>query len=172
MKFEPLDFHACCRSIFWNVLTSEPYHPYLTNNFWTSHHTMLYKQQGKFLLLQTCGFCLYKVLLSLSPHRTNFRFSSESLSPRFKSYKTPKKLVFFYSLRNLFVNTKTNWISEYIKDNFLKRFYLFSLRETGREEEREGEKHQCVVASCVLPTEDQAHKPRHVPWLGIKPAAL
>ena len=30
---------------------------------------------------------------------------------------------------------------------FKKRFYLFIFRERGREGEREGEKHQCVVAS-------------------------
>ena len=33
--------------------------------------------------------------------------------------------------------------------SFLKRFYLFIFREKGREGEREGEKHQCVVASHV-----------------------
>ena len=32
---------------------------------------------------------------------------------------------------------------------FLKRFYLLIFRERGREKEREGEKHQCVVASCA-----------------------
>ena len=30
--------------------------------------------------------------------------------------------------------------------------YLFIFRERGREEEREGEKHQCVVASYTPPT--------------------
>ena len=43
--------------------------------------------------------------------------------------------------------------------NFLKRFYLFLLRERGREGEREGEKHQCVVASHVPPTGDVACNP-------------
>ena len=37
-----------------------------------------------------------------------------------------------------------------------KRFYLFILRETGKEGKGEGEKHQCVVAS-------------HVPQLGTWP---
>ena len=36
------------------------------------------------------------------------------------------------------------------------RFYLFMFIQTGREREREGEKHQCVVASCVSPTGDLA----------------
>ena len=48
----------------------------------------------------------------------------------------------------------------YIKDLsihnlFFLRFYL--VLEKGREGEREGEKHQSVVASCVLPTGDLAH---------------
>ena len=33
---------------------------------------------------------------------------------------------------------------------------LFIFRERGREGEREGEKHQCVVASCALSTGDLA----------------
>ena len=40
-----------------------------------------------------------------------------------------------------------------------KRFYLFIFRERGGEEEREGEKHQCVVASHTPPTGDLAHNP-------------
>ena len=36
-------------------------------------------------------------------------------------------------------------------------FHLFIFREGGREEEREGEKHQCVVASHAPSTGDLAH---------------
>ena len=36
-----------------------------------------------------------------------------------------------------------------------KRLYLFIFRDW----EREGEKHQCVVASHTAPTEDLAHNP-------------
>ena len=39
------------------------------------------------------------------------------------------------------------------------RFYLFIFRETGKEREREGKKHQCVVASHAPPTGDLAHNP-------------
>ena len=39
------------------------------------------------------------------------------------------------------------------------RFYLFILRERGGEGEREGKKHQYVVASCVPPTGGLAHNP-------------
>ena len=46
---------------------------------------------------------------------------------------------------------------------FFKRFYLFIFRERGREGEREGGKHQCVVASCTPPTGDLAHNPGMCP---------
>ena len=45
---------------------------------------------------------------------------------------------------------------------FKKRFYLFIFRE-GREGEREGEKHQCVVASHMSPTGDLARNPGMCP---------
>ena len=44
-----------------------------------------------------------------------------------------------------------------------KRFYWFIFRERGREGERKGEKHQCVVASCMFPTEDLACNPSMCP---------
>ena len=55
---------------------------------------------------------------------------------------------------------------------FFLRFNLFIFRQWGREGEREGEKHQCVVASH-LPAPPLTHwgpgpQPRHVPWLGIE----
>ena len=57
---------------------------------------------------------------------------------------------------------------------YFKRFYLFIFRDRGREEEREGEKHQCVVASCAPPTEDLAHNPGMYPdrELNQRPFAL
>ena len=43
---------------------------------------------------------------------------------------------------------------------FFKDFiYLFIFTQRGREGEREGEKHQCVVASCALPMGDLARNP-------------
>ena len=45
---------------------------------------------------------------------------------------------------------------------FFKIFYLFIL-ERGREGEREGEKHQCVVASCLPSTGDLACNPGMCP---------
>ena len=48
--------------------------------------------------------------------------------------------------------------------DFLKRFYLFIFREREKEGEREGEKHQCVVASHVAPYYlGPGLQPRHVP---------
>ena len=38
-----------------------------------------------------------------------------------------------------------------------ERFYLFIFRERGREGERDGEEHPCVVASCMPPTGNLAH---------------
>ena len=40
---------------------------------------------------------------------------------------------------------------------------LFIFRQRGREREREGEKHQCVVASYVLPSGDLACNPGMCP---------
>ena len=45
---------------------------------------------------------------------------------------------------------------------FLNIYYLFIFR-TGEGREKEGEKHQCVVVTCMLPTGDPAHKPGMCP---------
>ena len=59
---------------------------------------------------------------------------------------------------------QVNTLHVYLKTSFFfKRFYLFIFREKGREGEREGEKHQCVVASQVPPTGEPGLQPRHVP---------
>ena len=46
---------------------------------------------------------------------------------------------------------------------FFKFFYLLIFRERGKEGEREGEKHQRVVASHTLPTGDLTHNPGMCP---------
>ena len=49
------------------------------------------------------------------------------------------------------------------------RFYLFIFRERGRQGEREGEKHQCVVASHAPPSRDLAQNPGVCPdWESIQ----
>ena len=50
--------------------------------------------------------------------------------------------------------------------------FLFIFRESGREGEREGEKHQSVVASHTPHHWGPGLQPRHVPWPGIRPVTL
>ena len=50
--------------------------------------------------------------------------------------------------------------------------YLFIFRQREREGEREGEKHQCVVAPYTPPNWGPGPQPRHMPCLGIKQATL
>ena len=45
---------------------------------------------------------------------------------------------------------------KYLQTYFLKDFIYFIFRQKGKEGEREGEKHQCVVVSCAPPTGDLA----------------
>ena len=47
------------------------------------------------------------------------------------------------------------WCNQIIHLFFLKKRFIY--RQMGREGEREGEKHQCVVASLAPPTGDLAH---------------
>ena len=61
----------------------------------------------------------------------------------------------------LFPHLKFSVIFKFIL--FFKRFYLFIFRQRGREGEREGEKHQCVIASRATPTGDLAHNPGMLP---------
>ena len=49
---------------------------------------------------------------------------------------------------------------------FFLRFYLFIFRERGRERERDGEDHQCAVASRTPSAKDVAHNPGMCPdWV-------
>ena len=59
-------------------------------------------------------------------------------------------------------------------DFIFKDFILFIFRQRGREGEREGEEHQCVVASHVPPTGDLACNPGMCPdWeLNQRPFGL
>ena len=62
------------------------------------------------------------------------------------------------------------WISiEKLLSPFIKKwFYLLTyFLDRGREGERGGEKHQCMVASCA-PYRGPGLQPRHVPWLRIE----
>ena len=59
-------------------------------------------------------------------------------------------------------------------NEFFKRFNLFIFRQVGREGEREGEKHQCVVVSYMPPTRDLAYNPGMCPdWeSNLQPSGL
>ena len=46
---------------------------------------------------------------------------------------------------------------------FLKKFLFIYFRQRGKKREREGEKHQCVVASCAPPTGNLARNPSMCP---------
>ena len=74
-------------------------------------------------------------------------------SPSFVYFDTSMRLQTQVHLQqNLWACAPREWH----KSGFLKRFYLFIFRERGREGEREGEKHPCVVASRTPPTRDAA----------------
>ena len=59
-----------------------------------------------------------------------------------------------YLLLNAFVNLKFYLL-------YFKKLFIF--RERGREGEREGKKHQCVIASCTSPPGDLASNPGMCP---------
>ena len=61
---------------------------------------------------------------------------------------------YFFSLLYFLRVENANLSSSLSSFFFLFRFYLFIFRERGWEGDREGEKHQCVVASDVPPTGD------------------
>ena len=58
----------------------------------------------------------------------------------------------------------------YFELHFFLRFTYFL--ERGREREKEGEKHQCVVASCTPPTGDLAGNPGMWPDCESNPPPL
>ena len=61
------------------------------------------------------------------------------------------KLIFTFKVS--FLQIAYSWVLIFLKD------FIYLFLEKGGEGEREGEKHQCVVASCALPTGDLACNP-------------
>ena len=86
-------------------------------------------------------------------------FSPEGLRCLFLPFSAP--IFSFLSLGTIFKILQCNIpnIKFSIFNHFKRRFYLFIFRERRREGEREGENHQCVVASHMPPTGDLAHNP-------------
>ena len=68
------------------------------------------------------------------------------------------RIPFLHLLHLLCFSLLLSWLSF-----FKKIFYFIFFLERGREGGSEGEKHQCVVASCVPPTEDLACNPGMCP---------
>ena len=86
------------------------------------------------------------LLIYIFPQSSSTRFAEELNQSHFTIY-----------LHTLKERQHRSWLC-----HFLKRFYLFIFRE-GKGEWREGEKHQCVVASCVPPTGDLVRNPGMCP---------
>ena len=63
----------------------------------------------------------------------------------------------------IFINYLDILFCEVSAQVFFKRFYFYIFRERGKEGEREGQKHQCVVASRAPPNGDLAHNPGTCP---------
>ena len=61
--------------------------------------------------------------------------------------------------REDFLPPKTCLQGQFLSVYYFLRFYLFIFRQRGREGERKGEKHHCVVASHAPPTGDLACNP-------------
>ena len=55
-----------------------------------------------------------------------------------------------------------------MRNSIFKKDFIYLFLERGRQREREGEKHQHVVASYTPPYWGPGLPPRHVPQLGIK----
>ena len=70
-------------------------------------------------------------------------------------------MIFFTYIFATCISSLANLLALLLR--FLYRFYLFIFRERGKEGEREGEKHQCVVASWAPPTGDLACNPGMCP---------
>ena len=74
-----------------------------------------------------------------------------------------KKFYNFHVLVHLNM-TKNHWIKMLIfNSSYFFKDFIYLFLERGKEGEREGEKHQCVVASHVSPTGDLAHNPGMCP---------
>ena len=56
-------------------------------------------------------------------------------------------------------NPRRKSLGNQLRFFFIKMLFIYFFRERGKEREREGEKHQCVVAFYTPPTGDLAHTP-------------
>ena len=64
---------------------------------------------------------------------------------------------------NIFEQCLYNLLRLEIRIPFLEKHFTYLFLERGKGERQGQKKHQCVVASCALPTGDQAHNPGMCP---------
>ena len=79
-----------------------------------------------------------------------------------KNLKTPIKCVFYFKAT---IYLPIPYLTSVLKKRFFSFFLpsLFIFRERGKEGERKGGKHQCVLAFQEPPTGDPAHNPGMCP---------
>ena len=134
--------------------------------------------KAKFLAPRLSLNCCVNSSKSLNINDNNFFSFVKMMELGLRCCLNPLKLCLLLSLEIIFIClhlfTETRVICFFfificsLDSFFKKRFYSFIFRERGREGEKEGEKHQYVVASCAPPTGDLACNPGMCPRLGIK----
>ena len=104
----------------------------------------------KFIVQSSC-----KVTVKLSGEYGEFLYISHPKTHTASQPPTsPPRVVHLLELTNFHRHKKSKVYIRVHPFYFFKRFYLLIFRERGREGEREGEKHQCVVAPQMPPAGD------------------
>ena len=85
-------------------------------------------------------------------------------------YEANREAFFYFFFINLssrssfLINIVSHLFQHVIRFTWkLFKYFIYLFLERGREGEREGEKHQCVVASCTPTTGDPARNPGMCP---------
>ena len=76
--------------------------------------------------------------------------------------------IYYFNYVTLFLQFLLLFLQDPLTFLFKKKIFIYLFLERGREREREGEKHQCVVASHAPATGDLACNPGICPRLGIE----
>ena len=110
--------------------------------------------------------CLRQVLLKGQMHQTVSEGAGKNAGrtcPRVKSLPASTQLWLLGKTHVLGGRDHCSFLSKFSLPPEFFKDYLFIFRQKGKEEEREGEKHQCVVASRASPTGYLAHNPGMYP---------